>query len=104
MIDPKLLKLLSAEQQTELREFEKLFESAGWKMLKSQIELGHQASITRLINAETWADNRFQKGAAAAYNDVLGAEERVATKFEAVAQQILEDQRQADEDAELDYE
>ena len=104
MIEASLIKFLSAQEQTDMRMFEKLFESDGWKELSRHIAQGHEDSITRLINADNWADNRFQKGAATAYLDILNAPERVSGKYTANAIQNKETIAQEAMDAEEDYE
>lgn len=104
MIEQHLLKYLTSEQQTELRMYEQGFESDFWKAVKRLLEIGKDQSVQRMIDADTWPENRFQKGAAAAYNDVLQAEDRLVNLFTQRATEAMQVADQAAVDAELDYE
>jgi hypothetical protein len=104
MIQPDLIKHLSDAQQTELREYEALFESPAWKKFQEAVEQRTEMHQQAALAANAWAENRLAMGRFLEAGLVMQFETRMINEIEATAIGNRELAEQAAEDAELDYE
>lgn len=79
------LKFLSSEEQTELRKFEKLFESPEWEHIEKELEEQISKEKERVILATTWEDNRVCTGRLLAYHGVKSYPSAVLGRFQSIA-------------------
>ena len=90
MIDPSLMKYLSDGAATELRHWESLFASKGWKQLQTVLEGNFEAAKHKAIHAQSWEENRVAYGAMDALRFVFNAPDMVETNFTTIAEEARE--------------
>ena len=104
MIDPSLMKHLPPQQAEQMRAFEQMFSSDGWRLMKEILGEQHQAAQSRFMNATTWADNRVQYGILDVLTQLLAFEQRCEHDFTQVAEAMKAEAEQKAVDEELEYE
>lgn len=104
MIDPSDIALLSKEDQTELRNFEIMLASPAWLEVVRGLEAAVEQAKAAMITAPNWDQVLFNRGAAAAYTDVINTRDRVAAHMEAKVAAVKDAKEVEDADAELEYE
>lgn len=104
MIDPSLMKHLPPQQAEQMRAFEQMFSSEGWKyveeLLKGQLNAAHD----RFLKAATWADNRVQFGVIDVLTQLLNFEAQCENDFTQIAESFRAEAEQRKIDEELEYE
>ena len=98
------LKFLTAEEQTELREFEKLFESDEWKHIVKELDMQIDKEKERCILATTWDDNRVCTGRLLAYHGIRSYPISVLNRFSSIASEAALQSLDEISDGELEYE
>lgn len=71
MLDTQDLSLLSSDDQTEARWFEKFFESEEWLHLAKELESQVETEKERILLANSWDANRVCTGKLLAYASLL---------------------------------
>ena len=104
MIDPGLLKFLTNTEQEALRDFEILFESRGWKRIRTLIEDQLVVTKNELILAPDWSYNRMAFGRLQILERLVGLQEILAQEFDLKAREREEEKRQKEVDNEMDFE
>lgn len=104
MIDPSLMKFLPPPQAEQMRAFEQLFSSDGWRLLTEVLEEQHGAAHSRFMNAATWADNRVEYGTLNVLTELLQFEQRCEQNFQQIAEHLQREAEQKKVDEELEYE
>lgn len=98
------LQHLSAGDQTELRAFEKFFESDGWKDLEKNLQEQIEQERDRVILASSWDENRIATGRLVAYHGVKNYPAAIASRFSSIAESASLGGLQEVRDEELEHE
>jgi hypothetical protein len=104
MLTQEQIKLLSPEQATNLREFESLFESAGWKFFIEEVTAEVEATQFMALNAGDWPENRIQTGRLRVLSGLLNYEQQKVAEFLAQYEETMATVTDEELEAELDFE
>lgn len=104
MIDPTLIKFLSADDASRLREIEKTLESKGFQVIQEYFEGRAAASEQAILQAPSWDQVNTFRGALTAYTELAQVEQIVLATYTSLAEQNMEATLEGDLDKELDYE
>lgn len=104
MIDVSLIKYLPDAAQAELRNWESLFASKGWKQLQNVLEARFEQVKNQALYAKAWEDNRVAIGQMDALASVNNLQDRLINDYEALAREVQLQQQEAAESAEAEYE
>lgn len=104
MIDASELKYLDAQQQSELRAFEQLFESQGWEYVKEMLEGSMESVESGIVEATSWDQARYLKGKLDALRMLAQLPDYIEQDATSAALQGRAEQQQQLVDAEFEYE
>ena len=104
MIDASLIKFLPDSAQVELRNWENLFESAGWKQLQKVLEESFESAQTAALDATTWEDNRVAVGTMRSLKLLFNMPSLVENQFTSRANEAATTLEEEVESRELEYE
>lgn len=85
---------LSADEKAEYLELIKMFESAGWTILKQKFADLREGAQAAFDYAETWEANRYAKGQRDALDMFLQTEEGIEKYFELIATTRVAEQQE----------
>jgi hypothetical protein len=98
MLDLEQINLLPNDMRNRYMLLEKLFDHAGFKYLLEWAKAQVADSQSRELNAKTWDEVVFFRGAKLAYNNFAEIERFSEAEFADIAQQALDDKLKLMED------
>jgi len=104
MIDPSLIKFLPDAAQVELRNWENLMASKGWKQLQGLLEQNFESAKNAALGAQSWEENRLAMGHMEATKFVFNLADALEQQYTGLAEQFKEEQAVEEADEELEYE
>lgn len=97
-LDKEDLAALPDEHKERYRALEALFGSEGWKWAMAWASANADNRLIRLVNAQTWEQNRTESGARLAYLHLLGFEQETDAEYLALIEEQKSLQAQEVED------
>jgi hypothetical protein len=96
-LDLEDLAFLDANQKERYMALERLFESDGWHIVKAWADTCCGEALNRIVNSQSWDQNRVAVGARIAYLHMLNLESATEAEFTQYVEQAKEAKVDAEE-------
>lgn len=104
MIDSNLIKWLSDDEASTLKDLERLFISPGWRHICEYLSGRVMGTQQVVLNATSWEQNREATGRLRELMELLDIENKLTNEFTTMAVAKQEQFHESQEDEAMDFE